>query len=594
MTTRLGIRGKLFLTSLGMFLLVGLLFELYLTKAMRSWVESFSVEELVREAKSLAVALEGYHGKELHDPTALPALIYQLGEAGKKRITLIDPQGKVLADSGVDPATVSTLDNHNSRPEVIAAREKGLGLSQRFSDTLKASMLYAATPLNGYGGQWILRLQVSLAQVDETISHVRLVLFIAGILGLVTAMLVSAILAHVTTRRLRQMVHQAMAIADGHQVGLLETSSTDEISGIAGSFNRVSHSLANVVATLAQEKHRFETVLDQMSEPVFTLDERNRVSLINRAALMLIQRLDSEEALGLPLTMMLPVPEIEAMLQEVNNEAEVSISFSLGKGEEVRRLSAHAKPLTNRGGTLIVLHDITEMYRLEKMRREFVANVSHELRTPVSVLMANSEVLLDGAIHDPQAGPSLLQALHRNANRLSLIINKLLELSKIDSKKYALKLETINLLQESAVWLLDMRPRLSEKNITLEVAISADHLLLADPHALGHVMINLLDNALKYTPNNGQIHLRSQAMPHSLIIEVEDNGPGIPPEHWPRIFERFYRVDAGRARISGGAGLGLAIVKNFVEAMGGRVGVGAGKQQGALFWITLPIPDPIR
>jgi two-component system phosphate regulon sensor histidine kinase PhoR len=261
------------------------------------------------------------------------------------------------------------------------------------------------------------------------------------------------------------------------------------------------------------------------------------------------------------------------------------------EGKTPRRVLARAMPLRSTGGTVIAMHDVTEMRRLETIRKDFVANVSHELRTPVSIIRANAETLLDGALEDPERARSFVEALHRNSERLSRIISDLLDLSRVEAGRY--QFEMINVPLDHAVERAAeaVEPKADHRNVAIEVSVPEGVSAWADAKALDQILLNLLDNSIKYTPEGGHVSVRVEERAGLVRVEVQDDGPGIKPEHRARIFERFYRIDPGRSRDMGGTGLGLAIVKHFVESMGGRVGVEPAFPRGSIFWITLPIAD---
>jgi two-component system phosphate regulon sensor histidine kinase PhoR len=254
-----------------------------------------------------------------------------------------------------------------------------------------------------------------------------------------------------------------------------------------------------------------------------------------------------------------------------------------------RTVLSRMTPLAASGGAVIVAHDVTDIRRLERVRRDFVANVSHELRTPVSVIRANAETLLDGALDDRSLSEEFVSAVLRNSERLSNLIGDLLDLSQIEAGHYEMNLVRISVSGAIRRTIDSVGHAANKKNMTISQAGTLDVQVLADMQALDQVLSNLVENAVKYTPVGGTVVIRSVAFEGAIRIEIEDDGVGVAPEHRDRLFERFYRVDPGRSRQMGGTGLGLAIVKHLVGAMGGLVGMRPSPEQGSIFWVELPL-----
>ncbi len=342
-----------------------------------------------------------------------------------------------------------------------------------------------------------------------------------------------------------------------------------------------------VIAKLQEERERFETVLDGMSDGIFTVDGLGRLRMFNPQAARMLGLTNG--LLKRPLAEALPLEPLLQLVAGDEDEQEplTSVEFEL-PGHPASTVLARRSPLKDPGGVLVVLSDVTEMRRLETIRRDFVANVSHELRTPISVIQANAETLLDGAMEDPKSGRGFVEAMLRNAERLSSIIADLLDLSRIEARRYPMNLEPI-LLEPVVTRMLEaLAQKVSARELSFKMDIPEGLLVKADTKALEQVMQNLFDNAAKYTPEQGHIAINALIRGSMVRLTVSNNGPPIKPEHQSRIFERFYRIDPGRSRDMGGTGLGLAIVKHLVETMRGRVGVSSGEKVGTTFWVHLP------
>ena len=336
---------------------------------------------------------------------------------------------------------------------------------------------------------------------------------------------------------------------------------------------------------LGIERDRIEAVLEGMDEGVIGVDADMRVTLVNRGARVLFDL--PEHTVGMAIQRLIPHVGFQKIIAQAREEgaveAEIEVTAAPAKVVLVR-----ATPQRSTDGIVVVLYDITRVRHLEQMRRDFVANVSHELRTPVSVVQLNAETLLEGGLEDKSQARGFVQAIMRNAQRLSRIIDELLDLSRIEAEKYEIS-KTHLALKGAAIRAINtVSTQLEKSEMRVEVEIDEDLQVLANENAVEQILTNLIDNATKYGPRQGVIRVRAQERLGSIRIEVIDDGPGVPREHQERLFERFYRVDAGRSREMGGTGLGLAIVKHLAAAMGGRVGVESDPPKGSLFWVTLP------
>lgn len=601
---RPGVRSKLFLVSLSLIVLVGSASALYLEWSLRGFLEERVQQQLVEHARSVRATLQLGTATSTY---SLDRLVARLSAATSARITVIGPNGVVRADSNVAFQDLPTLDNHGSRPEVRAAQEADIGVARRFSDTLSTNMLYVATQLDpaalpdeeGDGAssskrgergssdarrRAMVRVAMPLSAVDAVISRLRLLLGLAGVFGLVLATLMSLLASHLLSRTLRRLVDHARVVLSGHG-HRIDIFSSDEIGRLAGSFNELAAGLEETMAALALERARFEAILDSMSEAVLVLDERQRILLVNPETLRLLGL--KVPPVGQPLLDTIELPELYE-LAKVGARGRAQSELSVN-ADKPRAVLARATPLRESGGTVIVMHDVTEVRRLENIRKDFVANVSHELRTPVSIVQANAETLLDGALEDPVRARTFVEALHRNAERLSRIIADLLDLSRLEAGRYRFEITSVDVGETVAHAVEAVEAKAGERNQSIEISVPDGQEVLADAKALEQVLTNLLENSIKYTPDGGHVAVRAEERSGEVRLEVQDDGPGIKPEHRARIFERFYRIDPGRSRDMGGTGLGLAIVKHFVESMGGRVGVDPAFPRGSIFWVTLPV-----
>jgi two-component system phosphate regulon sensor histidine kinase PhoR len=409
------------------------------------------------------------------------------------------------------------------------------------------------------------------------------------VLALVVAVLMSTLAAHLMTRALRRLVVQAKGLTEHRGPNQIPLStSQEEIATLAGSLNHMARELEGTVQKLATERDRFQAVLDGMGGAVIAIDENRHITLVNRAALSLLGL--SESPVDKPLVEVLRAPAIQNLLQAPVDPAH-SIDFEI-PGRPPRAINARASKAHLADDTVLVLYDVTDVRRLEKMRTDFVANASHELRTPVSVIQASAEALTSGALSDPARAERFAAAVYRNAERLSRLIADLLDLSRIESTRARPALRPVPVRDLLGHALETLSPIADSNGRRLSLGEVHEVSVLADEAALEQVLTNLIDNAIKYTQPQGQVTLRARARESVVELSVEDDGPGIPDPHKERIFERFYRIDAGRSRELGGTGLGLSIVKNLVLRLGGQIHVEDVVPTGARFVVELPRAAP--
>ncbi|MCP3868778.1 MAG: PAS domain-containing protein [Gammaproteobacteria bacterium] len=577
---KLGVRAKLFAFSLFLILVVGLLAGSFLEHQRRTSIENRVESELLTVAR---MAREMITDLDVRSVETIDSLSDRLGAASDSRITVVDSNGWVIGDSELSIDEIPEVENHGKRPEILAAFQSGLGVNRRHSATVDSDLLYVALPYGIPSPAGVVRASVLLADVDKAITELRWSLFIAGVLGLLGATLLSGLAAHIMTRTLRSLINHAKKVSE-YSMGAFVVG-RDEIQSLAGSFNRLSEELQAQVEIMAWERDRSKAILDCMSEALFALDEQKRIMQVNPAAMDLFS-LDQP-----PLGQLLPEVSGESQLGILVEGASpgrvVSTEFCM-EGSGRRCVLARVASPRSGSGCVVVMHDITEIRMMEQFQREFVANASHELRTPVSVIRANTETLLDGAIHDSAMSLKLLNALDRNAQRLVHLVSDLLDLARLDAKQREIKQESLS-VEEVVMHIVDiLQPLANKKGQAIDLALHEGTRVRGDLQALEQTLLNLLDNAIKYAPDNGKIRISSRLAGSRVQIRVYDNGPGIPEQHRPFLFQRFYRIDPGRSRDVGGTGLGLSIVKNLVEAMGGVVGMEPALPTGSIFWFALP------
>ncbi|MCP4675504.1 MAG: PAS domain-containing protein [Deltaproteobacteria bacterium] len=575
-------RTKLFAAVFGVILVVIAITGFFLAHFLRQNLFSRIEDELTRHAASVRASIE--IASDISNISTADPLADKLGEAVSARVTVILADGRVIGDSSIEQSGIQAVENHSNRPEVQAALRTGRGSSRRFSTTLDHEMLYIAVKFERPGMAGVVRVSKPLSEISEAVSVLRGLLAISGLIGLIVAFLVAAISSHVLSRTLRVLVDFAKKMASGERRGPIKIYSPDAFGGLAGSLNKLSEQLEMHVSALVGQRDQFEAVLEGMSEAVVALDENEKVTLINRAGIMLLGL--SGQPIGHMLLETIRVPALHDLVASLEPGGDETLEFNLPVQEE--RIILARATRTRTGGVVVVLLDVTDLRRLENLRRDFVSNVSHELRTPVSIIRANAETLLGGAIDDRDAANRFLASMLTNSERLANLIGDLLDISRIEEGVYDLTIEPVLIATSLRRSAAGLETQAIEKGFTIRVESPGDTKAMADSKALDQVLFNLLDNAVKYAREGGQVVLRARCLDGLVRIEVEDDGPGIAEENRGRLFERFYRVDPGRSREMGGTGLGLAIVKHLALAMDGDVGMEPVQPHGSLFWVSFP------
>lgn len=578
---KLTVRSKLFWISVLLMLCVGMASGLYLERQQRSWLDQKLEQDLKRLAETCLFAFQQPAPNQTL--ATMDQMADKLGQTTHARITLLTHHGVVLGDSELTLSQLKHIEKHHARPEIIAAKQNGFGVSRRLSTTLKKRMLYVAIPAKSKSFNGFIRVSMPMHEVEEATQKLLVLVLFAGIVGMIVAIFMSWLASYLFARMLRSVLQNTQALT---MTGAQEDNHNGSASHFAGSLNSTAKRLEETVAAMVAERNRFEIVLENMNAAVIALDEKQVVQLVNRPALSMMGL--EETPIGKHFKDIVDSEELLSLINKVQSGQPSSVELHI-KGPPKRQFLVRATPLTNPGSSVMVLHDITELRRLERVRRDFVANVSHELRTPVSIIRANAETLLDGALEEPELAHDFLSALLRHAERLSNLVSDLLDISRIEANEYHLEREEIGLsliihrAHEAVEAILHNRQQ------TTSLQLEDDLMVLADVRSLEQVLLNMLDNAIKYTPAGGHITITSDVVDGFARIKVQDTGPGIKAKHRSRIFERFYRVDKGRSRDMGGTGLGLAIVKHLTETMGGQVGVEPTEPHGSIFWFTIPL-----
>jgi two-component system phosphate regulon sensor histidine kinase PhoR len=417
----------------------------------------------------------------------------------------------------------------------------------------------------------------------------RRLIWIGSGVALALALILSNLVAKRMSGAVSELTAAARRMTDGDLSVRTRPVGHDELGELGHALDRLAGSLATTLGQLRAERDLQGRILEAMQEGVVVVDRAGRIVLVNPALRSML--LVGAEAVGKLLIETVRHAQIDDLVEDARAvEGAVPVEIEL-PGLKPRRLLVHASPLAgDDGGLLFVFVDVTEVRRLESLRRDFVANASHELRTPVAAVRSATETLRSGALDDPGAAIRFVDIIERNAMRLQSLVEDMLELSKLESNEFKLKRERVELGSVVPIVLALFRERAEKKGVRLTAELAPDASAVeGDPRALEHVLSNLVDNAVKYCPPGTRVLVSATKLDEERIrLVVSDTGPGIPPEHLPRVFERFYRVDAGRSRELGGTGLGLSIVKHMVEAMRGKVSVESEVGKGSTFTVSLP------
>lgn len=562
-------------------------------RAMRSFMIEHTAIDL--EAFARAVVPQIQVPVRAGDQAAVQDICHRVGLESGYRLTVIRADGTVLGDSDESP---DLMENHADRPELQAALQGQVGRSQRYSSTLGHQRLYVAIAgqAKAQKGQpdFLVRTSVSLADLADYMVDVYREVALVSLALLLLAGVMAFILARRFSTSLRRLQSGAEAFAAGRLDSPIKVSDSLEINAVAASINNMADQLATRVRTAENQRNEMESVLASMNEGVLAVNQNELIIRLNRKAAGIFGR-DVEYALGRSIQEICRHPEITRLTQKVLADGkDRQWEIQLG-GRNGRVLQIHASSLVdledNRLGALLVFSDVTELRRLETMRRDFVANVSHELKTPVTSIKGFVETLLDEDPPDAQERERFLEIINKQTSRLENIISDLLSLSRLEEENRTGNLEMVEL---SIHQLLDRVVRdLASRNPAaagrLEIRCSEELRAPINAPLLEQAIGNLIGNALKYSPEGSPVVVACEKKGEAVALHVIDRGPGIQAEHLPRIFERFYRVDKARSRRMGGTGLGLAIVKHITQIHGGQATVDSTPGQGSTFTLTLPL-----
>ncbi len=565
--------------------------SIYTSNSLREFYYDQTAEEL----KTIAWLVEHQVVREASplDPSFLNTLSNELGTKTNSRITIINLSGKILGDSHEDP---SRMDNHSDRPEIKAAIKGQIGMALRFSNTLQEHMMYIAVPITQEKKiTGVVRTSIPTTFIDRAIQTIELK--ISGV-GLIVALLAAGISLMISRRissPLEQMKHSAETIAKGEwKEKLPVTSDSIEISTLSDALNQMASQLEERIRTITNQRNESEAVLSSMIEGVLAVDASEKVIRLNKAAAKLLD-VEADKSEGRPIEEIVRNSHLRDFVEKTLGGMEnIETDLTIGNQNEVF-LQAHGAALRDIHGksigAVIVLNDVTRIRRLETVRRDFVANVSHELKTPITLIKGFLETLQQGAMENNEKAEHFLNIMAKQVERLNSIIEDLLSLSRLEqdsgNSEIPMGRTLVHKILESVI--RDFELKATDRKTTINMHCDKELEVLSNPPLLSQAVLNLVDNALKYSEPGGQIEVEAQETETEIVIGVQDFGCGIDSSHLPRLFERFYRVDQARSRQLGGTGLGLAIVKHIAQVHGGSVSVNSTLGKGSRFSIHLPI-----
>jgi len=528
---------------------------------------------------------------ETNKTSNLDSICQNIGRKSNTRITVIKIDGIILADSDEDP---KLMDNHSDRPEFKEALTNNFGSSIRYSYTLNKEFLYVAIPVKFRGQiQAVLRISVPLTFIEQSVADIQKnMIIIALVIALIVA-LISLIISRQISRPLDDMQKGVEHFAAGEFNFRLAIPKSVEMAKLAGALNHMAEQVDGKIKTVIEQRNEQLAVLESMVEGVLALDQDERIININKAGARILN-LDAKSVLGSSIQEIVRNTELQVLIEKTIRESAPVEGEIILRNKVDHFLQVHGTVLNNASGDLmgavIVLNDVTRLRRLENVRRDFVANVSHEIKTPLTSIKGFAETLLDGGLDDQNNARKFIDIIAKQSNRLNAIIEDLLILAQLEQEGERAQIDFIDTVifevVDAAIQIC--LPKSKEKNISVKIDCPKKLEFKINPDLLEQALVNLIDNAIKYSDRGSSINVRVEERTDDIMINVTDYGVGIEKKHLPRLFERFYRVDKARSRDLGGTGLGLSIVKHIAQVHRGRVQVESTPGKGSSFRIYLP------
>ena len=607
----MNIRTQLTLRYIGVVLLVMLAMYLYLVTVLKDSMSNRITRELeVQAALTTEFLIEKLPAEDKFTYDAIDPLVDRLGKIGKARLTFIGMDGTVWGDTERDGQALRMMDDHLTRPEVQAALRNGRGIRDRDSDTTQTEFRYFAMPIYRDVGTkdvrnetsvliGICRVALPMEAVNTAIGNLRRIVLIASVAGLILAIVFSVFSTGAITKPIEKLTQMTQSLAAGKIDSRVPIDSENELGQLSRNFNLMADRVQEQIDKISEEHRRLETILTDMGEGVLLVNGASEITYANRMARSMLSLPNAY--VGKALIEIIRIPELQTLLQTAEQTETVAFAeIRLGNlTEPVAEVTV--APVATGEEYVIVIHDVSKERQLERIRADFVANVSHELRTPLTAIRGYTETLLNEDATRTKAQEQFVVKIFNHATRLSRLVSELLELSRLESGDVELKRTPCHLNTFHKPILDVFEPLLEESGLVLKWEIpeslpevNVDHQLFMQ------VFVNLIDNAIKYTPDGGKITVSAgigmreafegvHGTSEEISVRVQDTGIGIPMESQPRVFERFYRVDKGRAREMGGTGLGLAITKHIVRCHNGDIWLESSLGEGSIFYVAIPL-----
>lgn len=588
---RFSLQTKIMVGYLAFTLVVAGAVYIYLNTSLRDDVSDHTRRQLLNDARLIQSYLENAPRLSL-SPETIDPIADRLGEQCGARVTVVTDDGIVAGDSSIPLSSVPHMENHGDRPEILQAVASGIGNSIRYSNTLETDMAYVAVPFRTEQARGVVRVALPLQQFQWIESHIWKIVLAALAIGLVLSVVLSWGTERLVSRPIERMTEVARRQAGGDLTVTASAPTHTELYDLAAALNEMAGQSRERIAQIREENAQLEAVLSGMAEGVMLTSSEGRILMVNPA----FKRMMEVDAWCLNKRPIEVVRNhdlqsaVDAAIDSAPSlDADAVFDLTLEWSQHI--FQVHLTPIRigeQLHGVVAVFHDMTELRRLEQVRKDFVANVSHELRTPLTSIKGYVETLLDGAMDDSAALRRFMTSIQHHADRLQALVEDLLQLSRIESGRYEVESTPCHLDRISERVAEIFAKQVDRKQLAFSLRFETDRPARGDPELMERALANLVDNAVKYTEKGGSIVIGTVEKDGEIILSVADTGPGIPSEALPRIFERFFRVDRARSRALGGTGLGLAIVRHTMELLNGKTWVESRLGEGATFYLSLP------
>ena len=589
---RFSLQTKILVGYVAFTLVVAAAVYIYLNTSLRADVSGHTRQQLLNEARLIQSYLENTPLQSL-SPGTIDPIADRLGEQCGARVTVVTDDGVVAGDSSIPLSSVPLMENHGDRPEILEAVASGIGNSIRYSNTLETDMAYVAVPFRTERARGVVRVALPLQQFQWIESHIWKIVLAALGIGLVLSVVLSWSTERLVSRPIERMAEVARRQAAGDLTVTASAPTHVELSSLAAALNEMAAQSKERLSQIREENAQLEAVLSGMAEGVMVTSAEGRILMVNPA----FKRMMDVDAWCLNKRPIEVVRnhDLQSVVEAAIDSApslreDAVIDLTLEWSQRIFQVHLTTIRIGERlHGVVAVFHDVTELRRLEQVRKDFVANVSHELRTPLTSIKGYVETLLDGAMEDSDALRRFMTSIQHHADRLQALVEDLLQLSRIESGRYEVEFTACHLDRVSERVAEIFAKQIDRKQLVFSLRFETDKPARGDPDLMERALSNLVDNAVKYTEKSGSIVIRTVERDDEIILSVADTGPGIPSDALPRIFERFFRVDRARSRALGGTGLGLAIVRHTMELLNGKAWVESRLGEGATFYLSLPV-----